>query len=80
MFEGLAGDFYKDTWWKVFFSADKSWFPTVSEIYNPEPVFWVENECVWSKMTFFRWLEVLGGTFVRAHMSQICLGCIVEVF
>ena len=31
---------------------DKSWFPTVSEMYNPLPVFWVENECVWSKMTY----------------------------
>ena len=69
MFGRLVGDLYKDTyeaklfdaWWKVFFNVDKSWFPTVSEIYIPEPVFWVENECVWSKMTFFRWLEVLGG-------------------
>ena len=42
---------------------DKSWFPTVSEIYHPGPVFWVENECVWSKMTFFRWLEVLEGFY-----------------
>ena len=59
---------------------DKSWFPTVSEIKNREPVSWVENEYVWAKMTFFRWLEVLGGTFVRTYMSQSCLGCIVEVF
>ena len=59
---------------------DKPWFPTVSEIYNPEPVFWVENECVWSKMTFFRWLEVLEGTFIRTYMRQSCLGCTVEVF
>ena len=59
---------------------DKSWFPTVSEIYNPEPVSWVENECVWSKITFFRWLEVLEGTFIRTYMSQSCLGCRVEVF
>ena len=44
---------------------DKSWFPVVSEIKNPELVSWVENECVWSKMTFFRWLEVLEGTFIR---------------
>ena len=69
-----------DAWWKVLFNVDKSWFPTVSEIKNPEPVFWVENECVWSKMTFFRWLEVLEGTFRRTYMSQSCLGCIVEVF
>ena len=33
-----------------------------------------------SKWSFFRCLEVLGGTFVRTHMSQSCLGCIVEVF
>ena len=59
---------------------DKSWFPTVSEIKNPEPVSWVENECVWPKMTFFRRLEVLEGTFIRTYMSQSCLGCIVEVF
>ena len=53
MFGGLEGGFCKDTYeaklfgvpqWKVFFSVDKSWFPTVSEIYNPEPVSWVENE------------------------------------
>ena len=50
---------------------DKSWFPTVSEIKNPEPVSWVENECVWSKMTFFRRLEVLEGTFLRTYMSKI---------
>ena len=59
---------------------DKSWFPTVSEIFYPEPVSWVENECVWSKMTVFRWLEVLEGTFIRTYMRQSCLGCIVEVF
>ena len=50
---------------------DKSWFPSVSEIYNPEPVFWVENECVWSKMTFFRWLEVLEGTFIRTYEPKL---------
>ena len=43
---------------------DESWSTTVSEIYNSDPVFWVENECVWSKMTFFRWLVVLEGTFM----------------
>ena len=45
-----------------------------------EPVSWVENECVWPKMTFFRRLEVLEGTFIRTYMRQSCLGCIVEVF
>ena len=33
-----------------------------------------------AKMTFFRWLEVLEGTFIRTYMSKSCLGCIVEVF
>ena len=53
---------------------DKSWFPTVSDIYNPLPVFWVENECIWSKMTFFRRLEVLEGTFIRTYVSQRLFG------
>ena len=34
-------------------------------MHHPEPVSWVENECVWSKMTFFRWLEVLDGDFYK---------------
>ena len=36
--------------------------PTVSEIYNPEPVFWVENECVWVKNDFF---SMVGGDFYK---------------
>ena len=44
---------------------DKSWFPTVSEIKNPEPVSWVENECVWSKITFFPMVGGLGGDFCK---------------
>ena len=63
---------------------DKSWFPTVSEIKNPEPVSWVENECVWPKMTIFRRFSAFGGGLVgdfnKGHMSQICVGCILEVF
>ena len=47
------------------FNVDKSWFPTVSEIKNPEPVSWVENECVWSKMTFFPMVGGLGGDFYK---------------
>ena len=34
----------------------------------------------WDNTTFFRWLEVLEGTFIKTYMSQSCLGCIVEVF
>ena len=33
-----------------------------------------------SKMTIFRCLETLEGTFIRKHMRQSCLGCIVEGF
>ena len=32
------------------------------------------------KMTIFRFLETLEGTFVRKRMSQRCLGCTLEVF
>ena len=33
-----------------------------------------------SKMTIFRFLETSEGTFMRRHMRQRCLGCILEVF
>ena len=39
------------------------------------------NVCIpGSKMTFFRSLETLKGTFIRRHMRQSCLGYILEVF
>ena len=36
--------------------------------------------CGGSKIMFFRSLEALEGTFIRVHLRQSCLGCILEVF
>ena len=43
---------------------NKSWFPTVSEIYNPEPVSWVDNECM-VKNDVFSMVGGLGGDFYK---------------
>ena len=39
--------------------------PTASEIKNPEPVLWVENECVWSKNDVFSMVGGLGGDLYK---------------
>ena len=89
MFGGLGGDLYKDTYEAKLFGmhGGRCSVMWTSHVSQPFRRLRIPNLCLGSKMsvygkkmTFFRWLEVLEGTFVRTHMSQSCLGCILEVF
>ena len=87
MFGGLGGDFCKDTYEAKLFGMHigsvlsgldagnvntdaKISIVGFGDVYRAEG----------SKMTIFRCLEALEGTFVRTRMRQSCLGCILEVF
>ena len=85
---GLGGDFYQDIYETKLFgmhsgSVLRGWNAgnvnvTLKCRFNPDR--WGTCTYTGSTGSFFRCLEVLEGTFVRTHMSQSCLGCIVEVF
>ena len=89
MFGGLGGDFYKDTYELSFLGCIVEMFCVVGIQKMQIPtlicrfylcVGW--GTCMYTGSTgsFFGCLEALEGTFVRTHMRQSCLGCILEVF
>ena len=79
MFGGLGGDFCKDTYEAKLFGMHIG--SVLSGLYagnvNTDakiPIVGMETYGEGSKMTIFRFLETLEGTFVRRHMRQSCLG------
>ena len=88
MVGGLGGDFYKNTYEPKLFGMHSGSVLSGSDAGNANSDMKISilpicrGTCTYTGSTgsFFRCLEALEGTFVRTHMRQSCLGCIVEVF
>ena len=86
MFGGLGGDLCKDTYEPKLFGMHIGSVLSglhAGDVNTDAKISIVGYGVVWrgvKKKTIFRFLETLEGTFVRKHMSQRCLGCILEVF
>ena len=89
MFGNFGGDFWKETYEPKMFGMH---IRSVLSDWNAKNAITdltmsILPMCRWgtctytgSKGSLFRCLEALEGTFVRTHMRQSCLGCILEVF
>ena len=83
MFGGLGGDFCKDIYEAKLFGMHigsvLSGFDAGNMNTDGKMSIVGFGRVEGSKMTIFRFLETLEGTFMRRHMRQTCLGCILEV-
>ena len=84
MFGGLGGDFCKDIYEAKLFGMHigsvLSGFDAGNVNTDAKMSIVGFGRVEGSKMTIFRCLETLEGTFMRRHMRQSCLGCKLEVF
>ena len=85
MVGGLGGDFYKDMYEPKLFGMHSGSVLSGMDAGNANTdlkmsILPICRVYTGSKGSFFRCLGVSEVTFIRTHMRQSCLGCIVEGF